>query len=173
MMAHRSGKSSNFYPPVAPCLALLVGFLVLALLALTLLSPGDRSPPGVVTVFISAPDQNVASNLAEMLVSGGLAACCNIVPGVESVYRWHGRLQRDREHLLMVKTLATHVDKIVRLVSAPGGVHPYETPEVIALPVTDGSSRYLDWVRSAVGGAVREGAAMGQNGSDAPMLQDS
>ena len=97
-------------------------------------------------VLVTAPDSEVAAELARRLVEEGLAACVNLVPGVRSIYRWQGAVQEDAEILLIAKTRATLVDALAARVRA---LHPYELPEVIALAVAAGSEPYLDWVRAA------------------------
>ena len=99
-------------------------------------------------VLVTAPDSEVAAELARRLVEEGLAACVNLVPGVRSIYRWQGAVQEDAEILLIAKTRAALVDALVTRVRA---LHPYELPEVVALAVVAGSEPYLDWVRSASG----------------------
>lgn len=99
-------------------------------------------------VLVTAP-ADVAEDLAGALVASRLAACVNILPGVTSIYRWEGAVQRDTEALLVVKTVARHFDALAGLVSR---LHPYETPEVIALPVTAGSRAYLGWLEQSVEG---------------------
>jgi periplasmic divalent cation tolerance protein len=88
-----------------------------------------------------------AERLARALVERGLAACVNVVPGVVSFYRWKGELQRDEERLLVVKTRA---DRFEALREALVGLHPYEVPEVVALPVAAGHEPYLRWLDEAV-----------------------
>ncbi|MFT3752558.1 MAG: divalent-cation tolerance protein CutA [Paludibacter sp.] len=92
----------------------------------------------------TCPDADTAERIAEALVADGLAACVNQLPGVRSIYMWQGRIQRDQEVLLLIKTtqnqLATLAERLKRL-------HPYELPELIAVPVTGGSAPYLDWLR--------------------------
>ena len=92
-----------------------------------------------------------AKRIAEMLVDGGLAACVQMLPGIESVYRWRGATQRDHEVLLLAKTTRARFDDLVRKVTA---IHSYETPEIIALPVTAAAEPYLKWlVGSATAGS--------------------
>jgi periplasmic divalent cation tolerance protein len=100
-------------------------------------------------VLCTCPDEAVASRIATALVEQGLAACVNRVPGVRSVYRWDGQLQDDAEVLLIVKTTADRYGQVERLIA---GQHPYELPEVLALPVVAGSAGYMDWVRQATHG---------------------
>ncbi len=95
-----------------------------------------------------------AENLARALVERGLAACVNVLPGVTSFYRWKGRLERDAEHLLLIKTRRDRLEELRRALVA---LHPYEVPELIALPIDAGHGPYLAWLDESVGGA--EGGA--------------
>lgn len=90
-----------------------------------------------------------AERIARALVEGGLAACVNIVPAVTSVYRWKGRVERGEERLLVVKTRA---DRFEALREAIISLHPYELPEVIALPIEAGHAPYLAWLDEGVRG---------------------
>ncbi|MBF0171611.1 MAG: divalent-cation tolerance protein CutA [Nitrospinae bacterium] len=94
-------------------------------------------------VFITAPDETVATGLATALVEERLAACVNLVPGVRSIYRWEDAVVEDREWLMIVKTTA---DRLERLIARATALHPYDTPEVIALPVETGAAGYLAWL---------------------------
>ncbi len=86
-----------------------------------------------------------ARRLAEALVEQGAAACVNIVPAVESVYRWKGAMERASELLLVIKTTQ---DRLEALAAALSAMHSYELPELLVLDVEAGSRAYLDWVRS-------------------------
>jgi periplasmic divalent cation tolerance protein len=97
-------------------------------------------------VLVTAPDLAVAGEIGRRLVEEGLAACANLVPGVRSIYRWQGALHDDPEVLLILKTRAALVDALAARVRT---LHPYELPEVVALPVAAGSAPYLAWVREA------------------------
>lgn len=103
----------------------------------------------VSVVLITAPDMGVAEKLARALVEERLAACVNLVPGVTSLYRWEGEVQRADETLMIVKGT---VGGFERLRSRVLELHPYDVPEVVDLRVRDGDPNYLDWVRGAVGG---------------------
>jgi len=100
-----------------------------------------------IVVFISAPNKEEASRLAEMLVEKRLAGCVQILAGVESVYRWQGQIEREEEVLLIAKTLTGRFDELSREVTA---LHSYETPEIVALPIVSGSGPYLDWLMASV-----------------------
>jgi len=101
----------------------------------------------VVAVLMTAPDIEVAERLGRAAVDERLAACANILPGVTSIYRWEGAVQRDAEVLVLFKTTAEGVDALRKRVVE---LHPYDVPELIALPVLGGHGPYLDWVRGEV-----------------------
>jgi periplasmic divalent cation tolerance protein len=99
------------------------------------------------TVLVTAPDADVAESLANAVVGERLAACANLVPGVVSIYRWQGKVHRDDEILLVLKTTAERADALrSRLVE----LHPYDVPEVLVLAVEGGHEAYLAWVREQV-----------------------
>jgi periplasmic divalent cation tolerance protein len=97
----------------------------------------------VVVVLMTAPSLAVADELANALVQAHVAACVSILPGIRSVYRWQGRLERGDEVQLLVKTTRDRIDATRAIVAA---VHPFEVPELIVLPVVDGLPAYLSWV---------------------------
>ena len=98
-----------------------------------------------IVVLMTAGSQEEASRLAEMLVGAHLAACVQILPQMESVYRWKGEVHRAPEFLLLAKTTAACFDELEREVRA---LHTYDTPEIIAMPVTHVSAPYFDWLTS-------------------------
>lgn len=91
----------------------------------------------------TCPDSDTARNLAQQLIEQRLAACVNIIPAVESVYRWQDAIQTDLESQLVVKTHSDKLDDIKRLLEAQ---HPYDEPEWIVLDITSGSDTYLHWI---------------------------
>jgi len=97
-------------------------------------------------VMITAPNRVVGRSIANHLVEQGLAACVNILPPMESIYSWEGKVSHEEEVLLIVKTRAELVESEV--VPAVKSIHPYEVPEIIALPIQGGSQDYLDWIGS-------------------------
>lgn len=99
-----------------------------------------------VVVLSTAPDVDTARHIARALVERGLAACVNIAPGLTSIYTWQDSVHDDAEVLLVAKTGAGTADA---LVEALVGLHPYEVPEAIVLPIAGGHGPYLDWVRAA------------------------
>ena len=94
-------------------------------------------------VLSTYPDVDSAKTLARHLVSQGLAACCNIVPAVTSIYSWNAELQEDTECLVVIKTSIARSEAIQNTISRE---HPYDLPEIVCLPITDGSERYLQWI---------------------------
>ena len=101
----------------------------------------------VVVVLVTCPTLASARRLANHVITRRLAACVNIVPGVESVFRWKGKTQRCREILLVIKTRRARFASLKQSILAR---HPYEVPEVIALSVVAGHRPYLQWVRSSL-----------------------
>ncbi|MDH5631524.1 MAG: divalent-cation tolerance protein CutA [Gammaproteobacteria bacterium] len=98
---------------------------------------------GVHIVLTTCPNRDTAQTLAKTLVEQNLAACVNIIDGVRSVYKWNGGIQDDAELLLLIKSPVEHFpvlrDRLLEL-------HPYELPEIVTVPVTDGLAGYLDWI---------------------------
>ncbi|HEX6693899.1 MAG TPA: divalent-cation tolerance protein CutA [Longimicrobiales bacterium] len=94
-------------------------------------------------VFVTAPDAETAERLVTAAVEQRLAACGNIVPGVVSLYRWNGVVQRDAEVLVLLKTTAARVEALTARIAA---LHPYEVPEVLSVGVDAGLPAYLAWV---------------------------
>ena len=99
-------------------------------------------------VYITASKEN-AKDLASALVREKLAACVNRIPGVESTYTWEGRVERDTEDLLIVKTRADLFDRLKERVQA---LHGYDVPEIIAVPIAAGSESYLEWMTASLSG---------------------
>jgi periplasmic divalent cation tolerance protein len=96
-----------------------------------------------IIVFMTASNGEEAARLADMLVGAHLAACVQILPEMESVYRWQGTIERAAEILLLAKTTRSKFEELEREVRA---LHSYDTPEIIAVPVVAGSARYLEWL---------------------------
>lgn len=95
-------------------------------------------------VITNLPDRDSAERLAERLVGERLAACVNILAPCRSVYRWKDAVQHDEEHPMLIKTTA---ERYAALERALREGHPYELPEIIAVPIDRGLPAYLDWVR--------------------------
>jgi periplasmic divalent cation tolerance protein len=94
-------------------------------------------------ILSTAPDQGTARSIARALVDKQLVACVNILPAVESIYRWQGRVESASELLLLMKTTAATSREAIAELSR---LHPYEVPEAIVLPITAGLTSYLSWI---------------------------
>jgi periplasmic divalent cation tolerance protein len=93
-------------------------------------------------ILCTVPDEATAQKLARGLVEERLAACVNAIPGVKSFYRWQGKLQADTEIQLIIKTRSERFDELAAWISTN---HPYEVPEIIAIPADRVSNDYLAW----------------------------
>lgn len=94
-------------------------------------------------VYCSCP-RSEAQALAKTVVEQGLAACVNVLDAVQSIYRWQGELQQDEEALLLIKTRQS---RLADLQAALLAAHPYELPEIIAVPIGAGHAPYLQWIQ--------------------------
>ena len=119
-----------------------------------------------VVVWVTAPSGEEANKLADALVAEDLAACVNMVPGVESVYKWEGKVEKGTEVLMMAKTRRTLLAEFSAFVKKH---HSYEVPETIAAEIVGGSAAYLQWLRentrapaaTTSGGGAAEGGGGG------------
>jgi periplasmic divalent cation tolerance protein len=107
----------------------------------------DQDSSDAIVVLMTATNGEEATRLAQMLVGAHLAACVQILPEIQSIYRWQGRVQRQAEVLLIAKTTKSKLGEIDREVRA---LHSYETPEIVALPITAGSAPYLSWLTASL-----------------------
>lgn len=97
-----------------------------------------------IVVLVTVGSRESALRIGRSLVEEHLAACCNVIPGVTSIYRWEGEICEDEELILVLKTRRSQLDLLKSRVAE---LHEYEVPEIIALPINDGSAAYLNWVR--------------------------
>jgi periplasmic divalent cation tolerance protein len=102
----------------------------------------------VVVVTVTTPDERLAGELARVLVDERLAACAQVGGPIGSTYRWDGEVQVDAEWLVTLKTVES---RVAELASRVQDLHPYEVPEVVAVPAVGGSEAYLEWVRAESG----------------------
>ena len=100
----------------------------------------------VIVVFITTSNREEAARLADMLVGSRLAACVQILPEIESVYRWKGQVQREAEVLLLAKSTSDRFDELERQTRA---IHSYETPEILAVPAAAVSEPYRKWLEES------------------------
>ena len=105
--------------------------------------PGEDA----IVVFLTAANGEEATRLADLLINAHLAACVQILPEMESVYRWEGKIERQSEILLLAKTTTAKFAELEREVRA---LHSYETPEIVAIPIVAGSNPYLKWLDASL-----------------------
>ncbi len=98
-------------------------------------------------VLVTAPSRKTARRLAKSALQARLAACANLLSGLESHYWWQGRLESSAEVLIIFKTVKKHLRKLEKLILDN---HPYDTPEFVVLPLAAGHERYLDWLAQSV-----------------------
>ena len=96
-----------------------------------------------VVILVTAGTREEADVIADVLLEQNKAACVNIVPAVDSHFRWEGKAKREQEALLIIKTRASLVEEVTSLVKA---IHSYDVPEVIALPIIGGNPEYMAWI---------------------------
>jgi len=100
-----------------------------------------------IVVFMTAANGEEATRLADLLIGAHLAACVQILPEMESVYRWQGQIERQSEILLIAKTTLAKFAELEREVRA---LHSYETPEIVAIPLVAASTPYLKWLTASL-----------------------
>lgn len=105
-------------------------------------------PPDIreIVVFITAPNEEEAAGIARALVESRHAACVNIIKNIRSIYSWQGNVEDDSEILMIVKTRKSLFSSLSAKVK---DIHSYDVPEIIALPIIDGSEEYLRWLRES------------------------
>lgn len=113
-------------------------------------SPMSGSEESFIIIYCTCPDSNAAEILAKKLLEEKLIACANLLSGLESHYWWEGKIQKDREVLLILKTRQSLFKAIEIMIQQN---HPYQVPEIIALPILQGNVSYLSWIQDSVKGA--------------------
>jgi periplasmic divalent cation tolerance protein len=106
---------------------------------------------GEIIVLMTAPKEEEAARIAKALVENKLAGCVNIIRNVRSIYRWQGKIEDDKEVLLIAKTRNSLFKRLAKKVKE---LHGYAVPEIISLPVVGGETDYLKWLRQATGSKV-------------------
>lgn len=97
-----------------------------------------------VVIYVCCADTDQAQRIGQLAVQQRLAACANIIPGMQSIYEWQGKLEQGQETILLLKTQAKHFEACAALVKAN---HSYELPCIIALPITQGAPDFLAWIK--------------------------
>lgn len=105
-------------------------------------TPGSSS-----ICYVTTPNEESAKKIARAVISNKLAACVNIIPNIQSIYEWEGRINEDLEYLLMIKTTTANVNELITFVRDN---HPYSVAEVISVKIENGNPPYLDWVAKSV-----------------------
>jgi periplasmic divalent cation tolerance protein len=119
-----------------------------------------------VVIMVTAASKRECRKIAKHLVEAKLAACVNITQPIESIYRWEGKIADDQEYQLLIKSKRELFPEIKAAISK---LHSYHTPEIICLPIIDGSRNYLQWVSDSVRPAAptdEEAASQGTRGSE-------
>jgi periplasmic divalent cation tolerance protein len=109
-------------------------------------TPLETTITDIVMIYVTVPTKQIGRTIAHTLCTEKLAACTNIIPGLESIYFWDNKVNTDEELLLLIKTRASLVPELTRRVKE---MHPYDECEVVAVPVVGGSGSYLKWVRDS------------------------
>ena len=105
-----------------------------------------KSARNFAIVLVTAPDLKTARTLAREALDARLVACANLIPKLESHYWWQGKLERSNEVLILFKTTKRKLPSLERLMLAK---HPYDTPEIITIPLDSGTPHYLDWLAAS------------------------
>lgn len=105
-------------------------------------TPGSSS-----ICYVTTPNEESAKKIARSVISNKLAACVNIIPNIQSIYEWEGRINEDLEYLLMIKTTTANVNELTTFVRDN---HPYSVAEVISVKIESGNPPYLDWIAKSV-----------------------
>ena len=113
--------------------------------------PNDGGVADAIFIYVTHPDAAAAASLGRALVESRLAACANILPGMQTVYRWQGEIETATEAVMIVKTHARLFDAVAAHVRSN---HPYACPCIVALPVIAGEPAYLAWLASCLGAAA-------------------
>ena len=100
-----------------------------------------------VLILVTTANKAEAEQISQHLVEEKLIACCNIVTPISSIFHWKGKIEKEQELLMIIKSVSNNFDKIVQKVKK---LHSYETPEIIALPIILGSEDYLNWIKNEI-----------------------
>ena len=100
-----------------------------------------------ITILCTCPDNQTAEELSLKLVTAQHAACINIIPNIKSIFTWEGKIETSQEHLLIIKTTTASYNTIETFIT---NHHPYDCPEILALPIKQGAKNYLQWIAKSV-----------------------
>ena len=96
-----------------------------------------------IIIYCTVPDKRIAQEIAKYVVKHHFGACVSMIDKVDSIFSWDGEMEKEKEVMLMIKTLRTNFQKIKKLITE---IHPYNVPEIIAVPIVDCSEEYLEWI---------------------------
>jgi periplasmic divalent cation tolerance protein len=101
----------------------------------------------ILLIYCTVPSKEEANKIARLLVEKKLAACCSLIPGITSVYRWQNKVEESNEVLLLIKSSARVYEQLEKEIKM---IHSYTVPEIIAIEIVEGSSAYIDWVKHSI-----------------------
>ena len=101
----------------------------------------------MIIVYSTAPNEKIANEIAHYLINTKLAACVNLIPQVKSIYHWNNEIVEDNEILMMIKSEKSKQQKLIDTLVE---IHPYDTPEVIIIPIENGFKGYLNWIHTSL-----------------------
>lgn len=132
-----------FFKPV-----ILTGIILSSIRVQRNMSANPAYAPGENSIaYVTTPNDESAKKIARDVISNKLAACVNIIPNIQSIYEWEGRINEDLEYLLMIKTTTDKIDELSKYVREN---HPYSVAEVISVKIENGNLPYLNWIKESV-----------------------
>ena len=100
-----------------------------------------------IIVFCTSPSSEISNQIAEECIRKKIAACCNIIPGINSIYEWEGKVEKSEEQLLLIKSTEDNFKVIENTINS---IHPYDVPEIISVKLNDGNEPYLKWINQSI-----------------------
>lgn len=100
-----------------------------------------------IVVFCTTPSAEISNQIANECIKKKIAACCNIIPGIRSIYEWEGKVEKSEEQLLMIKSTE---DNFKALENTINEIHPYDVPEIISVKINNGNESYLKWINQSI-----------------------
>jgi periplasmic divalent cation tolerance protein len=100
-----------------------------------------------IIIFCTTPSADISTKIAEECIKKRIAACCNIVPGITSVYEWQGKIEKSDEQLLIIKSTEENFKALENTINS---LHTYEIPEIIAVKINNGNEPYLKWINQSI-----------------------
>jgi periplasmic divalent cation tolerance protein len=113
----------------------------------------NKQPESILIVLVTAANSEEAAKISEVLVKTHLVACATVIPAVQSIYWWEGGLSKDQESMILLKTTRSRYSELEKTIRE---MHSYKVPEILAVPVTEGSLDYMRWVKSETAGGGQD-----------------